>query len=79
MNCSGNQGVCNMGGCQNGACGKLGQACCGGGVDCTQAFTECRNNQCTACGHQGERCCPALGNGPDTCDVGRQCANGMCQ
>jgi hypothetical protein len=55
--CSNMQGVCNAGGCMNGACGKLGQACCGGDVGCTSALTVCTNNVCAACGHKGERCC----------------------
>jgi hypothetical protein len=74
QSCSSQQGICNMGGCQNGTCGKLGQMCCGGGVECTQAFTDCRNNTCVACGHLNERCCPG-----DTCELGRTCNNGMCQ
>jgi hypothetical protein len=73
--CSAMQGACTMGGCMGGMCGKLGQACCGGGVGCTDAFTDCRNNVCAACGHKGEACCPN-----DVCEQGRMCTgNGMCQ
>jgi hypothetical protein len=63
-----------MGGCQNGTCGKLGQACCGGGVGCTEAFTECRQNVCAACGDVGQRCCPH-----ETCKVGTCKGNEICQ
>jgi len=73
--CSGGQGSCNMGGCQNGTCGKLGQQCCGGGVDCTQAYTDCRNGMCAACGHVNEPCCPN-----NSCEPMRTCnGQNMCQ
>ena len=66
--CGQNQGVCNAGGCQNGACGKVGQACCMNGVGCTAPLTQCRQNVCAACGHNGETCCEGR-----TCDNGLNC------
>jgi hypothetical protein len=70
--CPMNEGVCTGGGCQGGTCGKLGQACCGNNVGCTEALTDCRNNVCTACGGSGQACCPN-----DVCAMGA-CANNRC-
>jgi hypothetical protein len=73
--CSAMQGVCTANGCQNGMCGKAGQQCCGGGVGCTDALTDCVNNMCAACGHKGEPCCANK-----VCDQGRTCTGqNMCQ
>jgi hypothetical protein len=59
--CAGDQGQCTAGGCLGGTCGKVGEPCCGGGVDCTAPFTACVDNLCMACGGLGQRCCEATG------------------
>jgi hypothetical protein len=72
--CSANQGTCTSGGCMAGACGKAGQAVCGGGVNCTAAFTTDDNGACVPCGGVGEPCCP--GRGGDFCGAPYACGGG---
>ena len=72
--CSSGQGTCSAGGCQAGACGKLGQACCGGGVECTAPYSRCGgNNVCLPCGGQGQRCCPSNAANGDYCGAPYVC------
>ena len=71
--CSGQTGVCANGGCQNGACGRLGQPACMGDVACTAPFTVEAGGQCVACGGVGQRCCN--GRGGDFCGAGAACGN----
>jgi hypothetical protein len=62
--CSSGQGTCSSGGCQNGACGKIGEACCPGGVGCTSPFSDCNGTgACVGCGGLGEACCPGAHGG----------------
>jgi hypothetical protein len=74
---------CNAGGCSNGACGKIGQACCGNGIECTAPFVTCGGGGlaggsfCRVCGGLGERCCPGAGN--DFCSAPYACnPSGTC-
>ena len=57
------------GGCDGGTCGKIGQPCCGGDVDCTAPFSFCS-------GAAGDTCVPCGGLGQVACDSanGRYCA-----
>jgi hypothetical protein len=63
-----------------GACGKIGQACCGSGVECTAAYSTCNNNQCVACGGLNQRCCPSA-SGRSYCGTPFTCNtnNNRCQ
>jgi hypothetical protein len=78
--CGGNQGNCTSGGCMGGACGRIGQACCGGQVRCTAPFSDCNNGQCQACGGLNQPCCPARNGGGDFCGAPFVCdgGSGMC-
>jgi len=50
-----------------GACGKIGEACCGD-VGCTAPFSLCNgNNQCVACGGLGQPCCESRAGGGRFC------------
>jgi hypothetical protein len=69
--CEGTQGMCVSGGCMSGACGKVGEPCCGGDVQCTSGFANCQMGVCRECGGLGERCCNS-GAG-DYCGAGYVC------
>jgi hypothetical protein len=70
--CPRGQGLCSAGGCQGGACGKVGERCCGD-VGCTAAYSRCEQGVCRSCGGVGQRCC-AGANG-NYCAAPYVCAN----
>jgi hypothetical protein len=57
--------MCSSGGCMAGACGKVGEPCCGNGGNgnCTSPYSVCGGggggggNTCRACGGNGQACC----------------------
>jgi hypothetical protein len=76
------EGVCTGGGCQGGACGQIGEACCAAGIGCTEPFSVCQAEKCAPCGGLNERCCGGGGAGglgggscaePFTCGAGGTC------
>ena len=76
--CGGGQGKCVSGACQGGTCGGVGEACCGGGVECTAPFSACQANVCVGCGGTGEPCCPGNNTGGEWCSGGEVCVSGGC-
>lgn len=78
--CGGGQGTCTNGACQGGACGGMGEPCCGGNVGCTAPFSACQAGVCVGCGGTGEPCCPGNNTGGFWCSSGDTCdkASGNC-
>jgi hypothetical protein len=64
--------MCNAGSCSPG-CGRIGQACCAGDVECPAAWSECDGDVCTACGGLGQSCCNA-----SSCGAPYVCRDGSC-
>jgi hypothetical protein len=71
--------TCMNGGCMGGACGLIGQPCCGG-TTCSGAYAQCFAGTCNACGGDGELCCAGGGLGGGFCGAPFTCGmNFRCQ